>query len=478
MHDKSAHLLILDLRQPSAFTAGHAAHAVSLPIPSTLLKRQAFTLDKLLDMLPPHSAQVVGTWRDMSDVVIVDQDSSSAASGSIIAGMANKFRTAQGAEPSAWQGKIWFLKGGMSACKDTRDVDLAYGAEEEEEVVQGNEDKGGQADRHDSGVEVPASLGANPASSSGKTSKMFGGLSRAAFQKGKRKQRIKLPWCRRLSLLPVGSTKGMQRKRAGAPQSIAMPKDQGPLRLDLRGTGFRNGESGSDGNLKRVLTNDSDAPLHSGASTGPDRAGRPSSGSSDSPRAGASEGDILQPANPFFDNIRQNLELSHGGITERISLNLPPEIASRAHELPSFLRDLVEKPSNETAAILANEFENVERDEQRRLQSIMEWHSRGLKHIDEASKAGKAHRRRDKQRRMSFQTDADRVHAEEKAARKILRVQRTQSGMVQVKSAEVEDLSEVPEDYFPFSITAGVERGAKNRSVILEESGTTRSHFL
>jgi hypothetical protein len=52
-------------------------------------------------------------------------------------------------------------------------------------------------------------------------------------------------------------------------------------------------------------------------------------------------------------------------------------------------------------------------------------------------------------------------------------VQRTQSGMVQVKSAEVEDLSEVPEDYFPFSITAGVERGAKNRLVglVMPEDG-------
>lgn len=258
----------------------------------------------------------------------------------------------------------------------------------------------------------------------------------------------------------------MSRKRAGAPQSIAMPKDQGPLRLDLRGTGYNNSESGQGGDAKRVLSSDADGPVHSGPATGPDRAGRrASSASSDSPRAGTGEGDVLQPANPFFDNIRQNLELSHGGITERISLNLPPEVTSRAHELPAFLRDLVEKPSSETAAILAHEFENVERDEQKRLQSIMEWHSRGMKHIDEAAKAAKAQRRRDKQRRMSFQTDADR--AEERAARKVLRVQRTQSGMVQVKTSEVEDLAEASEDYFPFSITAGVERGAKNRSVVL-----------
>lgn len=464
MHDKNAHLLILDLRQPSAFTAGHAAHAVSLPIPSTLLKRQAFTLDKLLDMLPPHSAQAVSTWRDMSDVVIVDQDSTAAASGSIIAGMANKFRTAQSAEQGAWQGKIWFLRGGMSACRNTREVDLAYGAEDEEEnEVPRDENKGGQADGPDAGSGQSASVGSN-ASSLGKASKMFGGLSRAAFQQGEQRSCVHgVTPCADLGFCS-GSTKGMQRRRAGAPQSIAMPKDQGPMRLDLRGTGYSSGASGSDNNSQRVLTNDSDAPLPSGASTGPDRVGRrPSSASSDSPRAGTGEGDVLQPANPFFDNIRQNLELSHGGITERISLNLPPDVASRAHELPTFLRDLVEKPSSETATILAKEFENVERDEQKRLQSIMEWHSRGLKHIDEASKGGKAQRRKDKLRRMSFQAEGDRRLSEDSASRKVLRVQRTQSGMVQVNSAEVEDLSEVPEDYFPFSITAGVERGAKNR---------------
>lgn len=44
----------------------------------------------------------------------------------------------------------------------------------------------------------------------------------------------------------------------------------------------------------------------------------------------------LQAANPFFDNIRQNLELSHGGITERIPLNLPEEVCKRSKELPKF----------------------------------------------------------------------------------------------------------------------------------------------
>lgn len=260
----------------------------------------------------------------------------------------------------------------------------------------------------------------------------------------------------------------MARRRAGAPQSIAMPNMPAQLRLDLRGTGFNNGLNNGSQTSTRVLANDADGPLDTGTSNATAIAGgrRRTSAGSDSPRAGAGEGDVLQPANPFFDNIRQNLELSHGGITERIALNLPPEIASRAHELPSFLRDLVEKPQNETATILANEFENVERDEQKRLQSIMEWHSRGLKRIDEASMAGGSRRMKERARKMPTQGDGA-THGDDGAGRdkKMLRVHRTQSGMVQVKNLDVDEPSEPPEDYFPFSITAGVERGAKNRSV-------------
>lgn len=176
MHDANAHLLILDLRQPSAFTGGHAAHAVSLPIPSTLLKRQAFTLDKLLDMLPAHAARTVGAWRDMSDVVIVDQDSTAVGAGSIIAGMANKFRLAQEGEQGTWRGKIWFLRGGMSACRNAGEVDIAYGPDEEE-VGQGEGEKA-QAVERDSGMAQAGSVGAAG------PSRMFGGLSRAAFQQG------------------------------------------------------------------------------------------------------------------------------------------------------------------------------------------------------------------------------------------------------------------------------------------------------
>lgn len=121
-------------------------------------------------------------------------------------------------------------------------------------------------------------------------------------------------------------------------------------------------------------------------------------------------------ANPFYDNIRQNLELS-SGITERIPLIMPPHIAARATELPfQWLKDIVRKASarsldgvigGEALEDLAMQFYRIELGEQRRLTGVMEHHSH------EST---------------------------------------TQPGQMEITPTE-----------FPYSITAGVEKGAKNR---------------
>ncbi|KAF8973846.1 hypothetical protein BDZ97DRAFT_1777127, partial [Flammula alnicola] len=121
--------------------------------------------------------------------------------------------------------------------------------------------------------------------------------------------------------------------------------------------------------------------------------------------------------NPFFDTIRQNTELSNG-ITERIPLHLPRRVRRRIHELPfRWLQDIARRAANappvtksftdSSSSDLAMQFFKIELSEQRRLMGIMEHHSK---------ESGRA---------------AD--HAPHNA---------------------------IP---FPFSITAGVEKGAKNR---------------
>ncbi|CAI2169123.1 2558_t:CDS:2 [Funneliformis geosporum] len=72
--------------------------------------------------------------------------------------------------------------------------------------------------------------------------------------------------------------------------------------------------------------------------------------------------------NPFFTNIRQNVELS-SGITETIPVRLPEGVVFDKSQIPSFMREIV---YGENAKMkLAESFQDIERAEQKRLQSLM-----------------------------------------------------------------------------------------------------------
>jgi protein-tyrosine phosphatase len=107
-----------------------------------------------------------------------------------------------------------------------------------------------------------------------------------------------------------------------------------------------------------------------------------------------------QAFNPFFSNIRQNIELSHGPIRERFPINLPPgcsidpnnddhiqisktprsipgcemdSVHQSCFKAPIWLRDTIKA---EGPKLLAESYEKLERTEQRRLQNIMHFHSK------------------------------------------------------------------------------------------------------
>ena len=90
-------------------------------------------------------------------------------------------------------------------------------------------------------------------------------------------------------------------------------------------------------------------------------------------------------ANPFYDNIRQNIELS-SGITERIPLRMPQYVTDRQDELPfEWLRQIVRKASAKSAGgviggesleDLAMQFYRIELGEQRRLNGVMDHHTK------------------------------------------------------------------------------------------------------
>lgn len=105
--------LVLDLRPPSSFHASHLPGSHSLPVPSTLLRRPAFTINKLTQMLDAPSMEAVSKWKEQTDIVLVDQDSSTAPEGSVLNGLAAKFSR------EGFPGHLWFVKGGHRAVQAT-----------------------------------------------------------------------------------------------------------------------------------------------------------------------------------------------------------------------------------------------------------------------------------------------------------------------------------------------------------------------
>ncbi|KAG1865541.1 hypothetical protein DFJ58DRAFT_655346 [Suillus subalutaceus] len=309
-------ILILDIRPHAAHTAARIHRALSLSIPSTLIKRPLFGLSKLVQMLPSSSARArFAAWPTVNHILVYDADSALVPDTSNIAGLLRKFRA------EGFTGELAWVKGGFQAVwRDARHCATTDHPSPDEDDPEGSASSGALRPKH---------------------------LPKAAFS--------------------------------------------------LSTTTAANAASGTPA--------------------------------------------VANAANPFFDTIRQNLELSQG-ITERIPLRLPRRVRRRIKDLPfRWLQDIAGRsalrPSHssfpgetsvesgsessddphesdpdsndpdveEGAETLAMQFYRIELAEQRRLRSVMEHHAR-----------------------------------------------------------ESETLPSTPvQGAFPFSITAGVEKGAKNR---------------
>jgi rhodanese-related sulfurtransferase len=164
-------VLILDIRPPSSYVQSHLPGALSLPVPSTLLKRPAFTVEKLAQMLSARAASAIVDFKTAQEIVIVDQDSPIAAPGSVIVGLASKFGNAMTeAESRVKQGHVHFVKGGMAACSDLEGVTLETGQEESSED---------ETDAQVAGLNGPGSPTEQPG-------RMIGRLDRMAFSSGEK----------------------------------------------------------------------------------------------------------------------------------------------------------------------------------------------------------------------------------------------------------------------------------------------------
>ncbi|CAE6407664.1 unnamed protein product [Rhizoctonia solani] len=282
--------LIIDVRSSNAHALSHVRGAISLSVPSTLLKRPNFPLANMATMIGSSSAQAIFTqWPSAQRILVYDADLSRLADGSGVLGLLRKFATAGSKAQLAW------LVGGHNAvARLARDC-----------------------------LEASNSPPSDPE-------------------------------------LPSANAKGPFVHARSLPQS---------------------------------------AFQQSSTIIGPSH--KPNK---------------LQASNPFYDNIRQNRELSHG-ITERIPLALSQDVISRKDEIPlTWVREIVENSDREKGIeALAMQFYRIELGEQRRLQGVMSHHSN-----------------------------------ESRA---------THNNVYQ----EPDSPTDTTQDPFPFSITAGVEKGAKNR---------------
>ncbi|KAI9224491.1 hypothetical protein BC828DRAFT_436216 [Blastocladiella britannica] len=65
-------VLVLDLRPYSAYAAGHVIGAVNVCLPTTLLRRRAYTMEKVLTTLPESERSRVSRWRSARHIVLYD----------------------------------------------------------------------------------------------------------------------------------------------------------------------------------------------------------------------------------------------------------------------------------------------------------------------------------------------------------------------------------------------------------------------
>ncbi|KZT22083.1 hypothetical protein NEOLEDRAFT_1244100 [Neolentinus lepideus HHB14362 ss-1] len=255
--------LILDIRPHVAYTSARVRAALSLSVPSTLLKRPLFSLARLTDMLPSASARRnFRKWKDKSRIVIYDLDSAGVKEGSNLLGLMRKF-VIEGMEASA---VCWVAGGFQAVWKENRDM-----IDQEPLPDEPDED------------DEPDQILPQPTPPTLTTPGAGFALTLPSTAKSKSSS----------ASMPVLRTKHLP--------------------------------------MAAFTLSTTTSSRSSGAST---RAGTTTSPPSNHPFSFtrhismASRVPSTQAYNPFFDTIRQNIELSHG-ITERIPLVLPRAVRRR-----------------------------------------------------------------------------------------------------------------------------------------------------
>ena len=397
--------LILDIRPHAAFTTARLTNALSLSVPSTLLKRPLFSLDKLTNMLSSKAARTTfSAWAQASAILVYDADSFHIPEGSNLHGLLKKFRN----EGYPSEKHLAWLKGGfVSVWRERKDLvasgpDKAHAEEDDEE--------------DDSIEPLSPSQSAGFLRASALPSSAFNLSSTTSHRPSRAPQHSPT---QSTSLLPAASIHPSIVK--SAPQS--QPQS-------------------------RVVA-----------------------------------------YNPFYDTVRQNMELSQG-ISERIPLTLPVSVRERIADLPfPWLRHIARRaaPASRDYTPLDCSAENTEEDTSSSSLFSSSSSSAGDSDPDTTPPLFSPDAPRQPQDLVEEGTEALAMQfyrielGEQRRLMGILQHHSSESGRVLASSSSGSPSSEenlgvpVPrarhrksrlshtEVSFPYSITAGFEKGTKNR---------------
>lgn len=109
--EQAPSILVLDIRTHTAFVSERLAGSINVCVPSTLLRRPAFGIDRVADSLPPPDQEIFERWDSCGTILVLDQESTSLVEGGGPASLLAKF------DKAGFEGKLGWVKGGWYAIR-------------------------------------------------------------------------------------------------------------------------------------------------------------------------------------------------------------------------------------------------------------------------------------------------------------------------------------------------------------------------
>lgn len=365
----SSPILVLDIRTHTAYLSERLSTSINVCVPSTLLRRPGFGVDRVQDGLPEHEQDQFANWNSCETIVAIDAESTSLSEGqSGVASLLAKF------ERAGFKGKLSWIKGGWYAIKTQA---RGLSTSEQAKLFQ----SGSGSPRPSSPTTTTSNITEpSPSLASTSSDKNQFNLNQPPVPGSKKHGRPALQ-VRNLpsAAFQLASTSAFV--HSGLPTSsnnvsVTSPSSDGSSSSRRPNLGKRRKSS----NDPSTMSEDR-AGLTLGSH---DAAPTPIEESPNTPKGSErNNGRNVQAAtkmssNPFFDNIRQNSEALS---LDRSLANLNPvELPSIPSHLlptlPQFLQDLLALSPMQRADKLARQFYELEVAERERLEGTFRWHAK------------------------------------------------------------------------------------------------------